>query len=72
MSSRILTTAPAQSIQWGLTLTNINNPITPIVVTNGDGSVSITGGGGDAYDNPDSITYAYQQVTGDFDIRYGW
>src|SRR5207248_4131087 len=36
---------------------------------NGDGSVSITAGGGDAYDNPDSFTYAYQQVTGDFDIR---
>jgi hypothetical protein len=61
--------APAAQIQWGLTLTNINNPITPIVVTNGDGSISITGGGGDAYDNPDSFTYAYQQVTGDFDIR---
>src|ERR1019366_5458730 len=61
--------AHAQTIQWGLTLTNINNPITPIVVTNGDGSVSITAGGGDTYDNPDSFTYAYQQVTGDFDIR---
>lgn len=59
----------AQPIKWGLTLTTINNPITPTVVTNGDGSISITGGGGDAYDNPDSITYAYQQVTGDFDIR---
>jgi hypothetical protein len=59
----------AQQIKWGLTLTNINNPITPIVVTNGDGSVSITTGGGDTYDNPDSFTYAYQQVTGDFDIR---
>src|SRR5215510_14133403 len=59
----------AQQIQWGLTLTNINNPITPIVVTNGDGSISITAGGGDTYDNPDSFTYAYQQVTGDFDIR---
>ena len=64
-----LASAQAQSIQWGLTLTNINNPIPPIVVTNGDGSISITGGGGDAYDNPDSFTYAYQQVTGDFDIR---
>ena len=66
----VLATAQAQTpIQWGLTLTTINNPITPTVVTNGDGSISITGGGGDAYDNPDSITYAYQQVTGDFDIR---
>src|SRR5437762_2733425 len=62
-------TARGQPIQWGLTLTTINNPITPTVATNGDGSISITGGGGDAYDNPDSITYAYQQVTGDFDIR---
>src|SRR5215213_3892404 len=61
--------APAAQIQWGLTLTNINNPITPIVVTNGDGSISITAGGGDTYDNPDSFTYAYQQVTGDFDFR---
>jgi len=66
----LLATAQAQTpIQWGLTLTTINNPIPPTVVTNGDGSLSITGGGGDAYDNPDSITYAYQQVTGDFDIR---
>ncbi|MCX6928609.1 MAG: hypothetical protein NT154_36170 [Verrucomicrobia bacterium] len=55
--------------KWGLTVTNINNPIAPIVVTNSDGSISITAGGGDTYDNPDSFTYAYQQVTGDFDIR---
>src|SRR5215475_6189390 len=64
-----LVSVEAQQIQWGLTLVNINNPITPIVVTNGDGSISITAGGGDTYDNPDSFTYAYQQVTGDFDIR---
>jgi len=68
-----LTNAPAQTIQWGLTLANINNPITPLVATNGDGSISITAGGGDTYDNPVgsspySFTYAYQQVTGDFDI----
>ena len=55
--------------KWGLTVFNINNPITPIVATNSDGSISITAGGGDTYDNPDSFTYAYQQVTGDFDIR---
>jgi hypothetical protein len=61
--------AQGTAIQWGLTLTNINNPITPIVVTNGDGSISITAGGGDTYGAPDSFTYAYQQVTGDFDIR---
>ncbi|MGH7970396.1 MAG: hypothetical protein ACREIC_16860, partial [Limisphaerales bacterium] len=60
--------AGAQQIKWGLTVININNPITPIIVTNGDGSISITAGGGDTYTAPDSITYAYQQVTGDFDI----
>lgn len=58
----------AQQIKWGLTLTNINNPITPIVATNGDGSISITAGGGDTYNAPDSFTYAYQQASGDFDI----
>ena len=56
-------------IQWGLTVVNINNPIDPLVVTNADGSISITGGGGDTYSKPDSFTYAYQQVTGDFDIK---
>ncbi len=68
LSSLIACSAQAQSIQWGLTLANINNPITPIVVTNGDGSLTITAGGGDTYDSPDSFTYAYQQVTGDFDV----
>jgi hypothetical protein len=63
-----LLTAQAQQIKWGLALMNINNPIPPIVVTNGDGSISITAGGGDTYGAPDSFTYAYQQVTGDFDI----
>lgn len=61
--------AGAQTIQWGLTVVNINNPITPTVVTNADGSISITAGGGDTYSKPDSFTFAYQQVTGDFDIR---
>ena len=61
--------AQGTTIQWGLTLTNFNDPITPIVATNGDGSLSITAGGGDTYSAPDSFTYAYQQVTGDFDIR---
>ncbi len=59
----------AQQIQWGLIVTNINNPIAPIVVTNADGSIAITAGGGDTYGAPDSFTYAYQRVTGDFDIR---
>ena len=69
----LLSVLPAHGQQgptkWGLTVVNINNPIEPIVVTNADGSISITAGGGDTYDNPDSFTYAYQQVTGDFDIR---
>jgi hypothetical protein len=64
-----VTTAHAQPIKWGLTLTNLNNPSVNVVVTNGDGSVSITTGGGDTYGKPDSFAYAYQQVTGDFDIR---
>jgi hypothetical protein len=67
--SLALATARAQTIQWGLTLTNIHNPTPTIVVTNGDGSISITTGGGDTYGHPDSFAYAYQQVTGDFDIR---
>lgn len=58
-----------QQLQWGLTLANINNPIVPRVVTNTDGSIAITAGGGDTYSAPDSFTYAYQVVTGDFDIR---
>ncbi len=57
------------TVQWGLTLTNINNPTAPVVVTNGDGSFTITAGGGDTWDNSDSFTYAYQEVTGDFDVR---
>ncbi len=69
ISAFAFVSAQAQQIQWGLTVVNINNPIPPIVVTNGDGSISITAGGGDTYTAPDSFTYAYQQVTGDFDIR---
>lgn len=60
-----------QKIQWGLNLVNINNPIPPVVATNTDGSISITAGGGDSYSSPsdgDSFTFAYQEVTGDFDI----
>jgi hypothetical protein len=63
-----LSNASAQQIQWGLTLTNINNLTTTTVVTNGDGSLSISTGGGDTYGAPDSFAYAYEQVTGDFDI----
>jgi len=77
-----LFSAGAQTIQWGLTLTNINNPITPIVITNTagntnapggtaapTGSITIIAGGGDAWGVPDSFTYAYEQLTGDFDKR---
>ena len=56
------------TIQWGLSVTNINNPIAPTIVTNADRSISITAGGGDTYGAPDSFTYAYQQVKGDFDV----
>ena len=59
----------AQTMPWGLTLTNINNPIAPLVATNTDGSVTVTAGGGDTYEAPDSFTYAYQSVDGDFDVR---
>jgi hypothetical protein len=69
VSALTLASAHAQPIQWGLTLTNIHNPTPTTVVTNGDGSISITTGGGDTYGHPDSFAYAYQQVTGDFDIR---
>lgn len=65
----LLSRVQAQPIQWGLTLANIHNPTPTTVVTNSDGSISITTGGGDTYGNPDSFAYAYQQVTGDFDIR---
>src|SRR5689334_19100222 len=58
-----------QTIQWGLTITKINNSHPPEVITNSDGSLNIIAGGGDTYGAPDSFTYAYQQVTGDFDIR---
>src|SRR5215203_3433333 len=69
LCSFVAITLQAQTIQWGLTVANINNPIAPTIVTNGDGSIAITAGGGDTYDHPDSFTYAYQQVTGDFDFR---
>ncbi len=52
-----------------LTLTNINNSIPPTLVTNADGSITITAGGGDTYDNEDSFTYYYETRTGDFDVQ---
>ena len=75
-------TLQAQTIKWGLTLTNINNPIATIVITNApsntngpggteapDGTITIIAGGGDAWGVPDSYTYAYEMKTGDFDMR---
>ncbi|HRI15947.1 MAG TPA: hypothetical protein PLX89_23355 [Verrucomicrobiota bacterium] len=52
-----------------LTLTNINNTVPSTLVTNPDGSITITGGGGDTYDNADSFTYYYETRTGDFDVQ---
>ncbi len=82
LCSLLVNSVQAQTIKWGLTLTNINNPITPIVITNGvantnapggtaapDGSITIIAGGGDAWGIPDSFTYAYELLTGDFDKR---
>ena len=56
-------------IQWGLNLTNINNPILPTVTTNSDKSITIVAGGGDTYTAPDSCTFAYQVLSGDFDVQ---
>jgi hypothetical protein len=62
----ICTAAP---IQWGLTVTNINNPITPLISTNSDKSLTIIAGGGDTYSAPDSFTFAYEVLNGDFDVK---
>jgi len=65
------TQTQALQTKWGLTVVNINNPTPTVLVTNLDGSLSITTGGGDTYQgghDPYSFTFAYQQVTGDFDI----
>lgn len=68
-SLSLIFSAGAQSLPWGLTIANINNPVEPVITRNPDGSLTITAGGGDTYDSPDSFTYAYQMVTGDFDVR---
>ena len=62
-------TFTSRSIQWGLTLTNIDNPVVPLVSTNSDGSLSITAGGGDDYGLRTPSLMRIQQITGDFDIR---
>ncbi|MCW5554155.1 MAG: hypothetical protein KIS67_18610, partial [Verrucomicrobiae bacterium] len=51
------------------TLTNINNTVPPNLVTNTDGSITITAGGGDTYNAEDSFTYFYESRTGDFDVQ---
>jgi hypothetical protein len=63
--------APCQAaaLPASLTLVDINNPIEGSVVDNGDGSWTVTAGGGDTWDNADSFTYLYEQRSGDFDVR---
>ena len=60
--------AGLQSAHAELTLVDINNPVTGTRANNPDGSFTITAGGNDAWDSADSITYAYEQRTGDFDV----
>lgn len=54
--------------QAQLTKVDINNPV-PGVVTQEQGNISITAGGGDTYNAEDSFTYLYEQRTGDFDVK---
>ena len=50
-------------------LLDINNTVASTVVTNADGSFTLTAGGGDTWDNADSFSYLHQQRNGDFDVR---
>ncbi|MEN9547402.1 MAG: hypothetical protein RLZZ356_2134, partial [Verrucomicrobiota bacterium] len=50
-------------------LLDINNKVVSTVVTNADGSFTLTAGGGDTWDNADSFSYLHQQRSGDFDVR---
>jgi hypothetical protein len=50
-------------------LLDINNTVVSTVVTNADGSFTLTAGGGDTWDNADSFSYLHQQRSGDFDVR---
>jgi hypothetical protein len=52
-----------------LTKIDLNNPVESTVVTNPDGSITVTAGGNDTWGNTDSFTYLYEQKTGDFDVR---
>ena len=56
--------------QWGLTVVNINNPIDPLVVNpTQTGRFHLPAVAETRTPETDSFTYAYQQVTGDFDIK---
>jgi len=50
-------------------LLDINNKVVSTVVTNADGSFTLTAGGGDTWDNADSFSFLHQQRSGDFDVR---
>ena len=50
-------------------LLDINNKVVSTVVTNADGSFTLTAGGGDTWDNADSFSYLHQLRSGDFDVR---
>ena len=63
-----IATLVAHSQAGSFTLQDINNPIPSQIVTNVDQSFTVTAGGGDTYDNPDSFSYLYESRTGDFDI----
>jgi hypothetical protein len=39
------------------------------LTNNGGGSYTVVGGGNDIWDQADEFTYAYQEVTGDFDVQ---
>lgn len=52
-----------------LTKVEIENPIVGSVANNADGSITVTAGGGDTWNNSDSFTFLYQQKTGDFDVK---
>ncbi|HTI69267.1 MAG TPA: hypothetical protein VMF06_04845 [Candidatus Limnocylindria bacterium] len=68
MACAVALVAVAKLHAGTFTSVEINNPITAQVVTNADLSITVTAGGGDAYDNPDSFSYLYESRTGDFDI----
>ena len=53
----------------GLTTAHVGRNRIGTVTDNGGGSFSIAGGGNDIWDNVDEFTYAYQEVTGDFDVK---